>query len=443
MAGDLVPFTELLSKIVDNRGRTCPTADTGLPLIATNCIRNDRLYPTFDNVRHVSKETYDNWFRGHPEPGDLIFTCKGTPGRVCMTPDPVPFCIAQDMVAIRADPKKVHPKYLFALLRSKAVQDQIGNMHVGTLIPHFKKGDFHKLLLPVPGKKTQEFIGNTYFEMSALIELNRETNEILEEMARALFKSWFVDFDPVRAKLEGRPPAGMDAATAALFPDHFQDSELGQIPKGWEVKPLADMVEVIKGRSYRSDELAPSDTALVTLKSFLRGGGYRTDGLKPFTGEYKPSQVVKAGDLIVAFTDVTQAAEVIGKPAIVRGDEQFQTLVASLDVGIVRTKTEFVSIPFLYCLFLGGSFQAHAYAHSSGTTVLHLSKEALPSYACIVPPIEIAKKFGEIGRQIFKLLEENAAESRDLATLRDTLLPKLLSGEVSAPAAEELIAASR
>ena len=139
-----VQFTELLSKIVDNRGRTCPTAEDGLPLIATNCIRNEYLYPAFEKVRFVDQETYKNWFRGHPEPGDLIFVCKGTPGRVCMTPDPVNFCIAQDMVAVRADPKKVYPKYLFAALRSNDVQTQIGNMHVGTLIPHFKKGDFDK-----------------------------------------------------------------------------------------------------------------------------------------------------------------------------------------------------------------------------------------------------------------------------------------------------------
>jgi type I restriction enzyme S subunit len=175
------PFTEVLSTIVDNRGRTCPTAESGLPLIATNCIKNDLLYPAFEKVRYVSKETYDNWFRGHPEPGDLIFVTKGSPGRVCVTPDPVSFCIAQDMVALRADPRKVYPRFLFALLRSEAVQAQIGNMHVGTLIPHFKKGDFDKLLLPIPDKKYQQAIGDIYFELSAKIELNRRMNETLEE----------------------------------------------------------------------------------------------------------------------------------------------------------------------------------------------------------------------------------------------------------------------
>ena len=431
MAVEEYPFSELLSVVIDNRGKTCPTADSGIPLIATNCIRNELLYPTYDKVRFVSRETYSNWFRGHPLPGDIIFVNKATPGRVCLVPDPVDFCIAQDMVAVRADPKRVYPNYLLAVLRSPAVQEKIGQMHVGTLIPHFKKGDFDKLLLPIPERKTQEFIGDAYFALSAKIDLNRRMNATLEAMARALFQSWFVDFDPVRAKLDGRKPIGLDETTAALFPDSFQISEAGHIPKGWKACPLAELIEVVKGRSYRSEELAESKTALVTLKSFLRGGGYRTDGLKPFTGEYKPNQRVRAGDLVVAFTDVTQAADVIGKPALVRSDKRFETLVASLDVGIVRPKSKHVSIPFLYCLFLTAEFQAHTYSYATGTTVLHLGSTAIPSFVSVVAPVDIAEKFAERADPIFCLIDENAKQSRTLATLRDTLLPKLLSGELS------------
>ena len=199
MTCDEVPFTDVLSKIVDNRGKTCPTAEVGIPLIATNCIRNENLYPTFEKVRYVDDATFNSWFRGHPEPGDLIFVTKGTPGRVCMTPDPVGFCIAQDMVAVRADKSKIDPNYLLAVLRSRDVQTQIENMHVGTMIPHFKKGDFDKLRLPVPDRQTQESVGAIYRILSDKIELNRRMNETLEAMARAIFKSWFVDFDPVRA----------------------------------------------------------------------------------------------------------------------------------------------------------------------------------------------------------------------------------------------------
>ena len=130
-------FKELLSRIVDNRGRTCPTAETGTALIATNCIKDDQLYPVFERVRWVDAETMETWFRGHPEPGDILFVLKGSPGRCCLVPDPINFCIAQDMLALRADESKVSQKFLFALLRSSIVRNAIDNLHVGTLIPHF------------------------------------------------------------------------------------------------------------------------------------------------------------------------------------------------------------------------------------------------------------------------------------------------------------------
>ncbi len=168
---DYQPFGQLLKNVVDNRGRTCPTADSGLPLIATNCISNDYLYPLFEKVRYVDDKTYHSWFRGHPEPGDIIFVLKGSPGRVAWVPDPVGFCIAQDMVAIRADEKKIYSKYLFAVLRSTVIQQEIEGLHVGTLIPHFKKGDFDDLQIPIVKPDLQKYIGDQYFNISLKIDL--------------------------------------------------------------------------------------------------------------------------------------------------------------------------------------------------------------------------------------------------------------------------------
>ncbi|BAC19138.1 type I restriction modification DNA specificity domain protein [Corynebacterium efficiens YS-314] len=142
-------LTDLLSFIVDNRGRTCPTSETGIPLIATNCVKDDELYPVFEKVRFVDETTYETWFRAHPEPGDILFVCKGSPGRTALVPDPVSFCIAQDMVALRVDPTVVNNRYLYYMLQSQKTRHQIENMHVGTMIPHFKKGDFPKLVLSV------------------------------------------------------------------------------------------------------------------------------------------------------------------------------------------------------------------------------------------------------------------------------------------------------
>ncbi|WP_291118773.1 restriction endonuclease subunit S [Flavobacterium sp. UBA6135] len=234
-------LTELVENIVDNRGKTCPTAETGIPLIATNCIRNEKLYPDFINIRYVSDKTYENWFRAHPQPEDLLFVLKGTPGRVCWTPNPVNFCIAQDMVALRAKKNIIYPKYLFALLRSKLAQDRINALHVGSLIPHFKKTDFDKLELPVfEDINYQKEVGDMYFDICDKIENNLAINKTLEEMAMALYKHWFVDFGPFQN-------------------GEFVESELGLIPKGWEIGKLEDLLEIKYGKDHKklSDGLIP------------------------------------------------------------------------------------------------------------------------------------------------------------------------------------------
>ena len=173
---DTKPLTELLEAIVDNRGKTVPTTDTGRVLIATNCVTNNTLFPVYDKVRFISDETYKTWFRAHPIPGDIIFVNKGTPGKVCMVPDPIEFCIAQDMIALRANDQKIYNKYLFAVLRSERIQKQIYNTNVGDVIPHFKKQFLDQLLIPIPPREIQEFIGNLYYQLSYKIELNKQIN---------------------------------------------------------------------------------------------------------------------------------------------------------------------------------------------------------------------------------------------------------------------------
>lgn len=171
-----VPLTELLSFIVDNRGKTVPTAPSGHKLIATNCVTNNTLFPVYEKIRYLSEETYQTWFRAHPIPGDILFVNKGTPGRVCLVPDPVDFCIAQDMIALRADESKIYPKYLFAVLRSREIQQQIYNTNVGDVIPHFKKQFLNQLLIPIPERSIQESIGDLYYVLSLKAERNKKIN---------------------------------------------------------------------------------------------------------------------------------------------------------------------------------------------------------------------------------------------------------------------------
>ena len=177
---------------------------------------------------------------------DVLISMIGTVGEPCLIKEEPDFAIKN--IGLFKTNSESDGKWLYYYLRSKDAQQSILAYSRGTTQQYIPLGalrDFPILVTDDP--EEQRAIAHVLGTLDDLIELNRETNEILEEMARALFKSWFVDFDPVRAKLEGRPPAGMDAATAALFPDHFQDSELGQIPKEWEVSTIGEKLKTVLG----------------------------------------------------------------------------------------------------------------------------------------------------------------------------------------------------
>lgn len=413
---------DLLSFVVDNRGRTCPTAEDGIPLIATNCVKNSTLYPVFEKVRYVDEKTYANWFRAHPQPGDLIFVLKGTPGQVCITPDPVSFCIAQDMVALRANAEVVDPSYLFAALRSPGIQAEIANLHVGSMIAHFKKSDFDRLELPLPDRKTQGGIGGLYLRISEKIEHNTRTAATLEDMARALYRSWFVDFDPVWAKAEGRTPAHMDEATAALFPESFGDDGL---PLGWREGRLNELV------TLRNEKIKPSS---------------ETEALP-----YIPIDCIPAKSLLLSETRPGREAQSsltkFYSKDILFGAMRpyFHKVVVAPFEGTTRT-TVFPLYPHSENDFALSVMLLHdpttieyATAHSTGSTIPYAKwGDSMESMPVNIPPVELRMQFNEIACRVLGRLPHLFAENQTLAALRDTLLPKLMSGELRVGEAQEL-----
>ena len=418
-----IPLSKTTKFIVDNRGRTAPAIESGIPLIATNCITNQRLYPAFENLRYVSQETYDTWFRSHPLPGDIILTNKGSQnGAICLVPDPVGFVIAQDMVALRADESVIDPLFLFAVLRSSDVQREIKNLDVSGVIPHFKKTDFDKLHLPYPDRQVQEAIGRIYFDFCAKIELNRRMNATLEAMARALFQSWFVDFDPVRAKLDGRKPEGMDKATAALFPDAFQESPIGPVPKGWKVGMISDLATLNRGA------VNPGDFPTETFDHF---------SLPSFDNGRTPK--VELGSAIMSnkFT-VLPNSVLLSKlnphiPRIWLPDlNALRRSVCSTEFMVVCSKLGF-SREYLFSLFTSSAFASIYGTLVTGTTGSHqrIRPESVLEMKIVIPPPPLIQAFTDIAKPIFDRINHNTEQSRTLATLRDTLLPKLLSGELS------------
>lgn len=426
MASSPFSLLQLCSEIVDNRGRTCPVGHQGRPLIATNCIKEENLYPVYETERYVSDETYATWFRGHPQPGDILFVTKGSPGRVCMVPDPTDFCIAQDMVALRANRALIHPSFFFALLRSEATKKQIENMHVGTMIPHFKKGDFDKLWFNLPDLSIQESIGEFYLYLSKKIENQKSTNIILEAIAQAIFKSWFVDFDPVKAKAEGREPDGMDAATAALFPSTFEDSELGPIPQGWTVQGL-DAVAV-NVRVPAGKDLFTCDTKYVGLehiskRSLALSNWSTADTVESGKSCFQPMDIL-FGKLRPYFHKVCVAP--------------FHG-VCSTDILVLRpTSEEYYGLALMYAF--SDNLIAYATRLSNGAKMPRSSWSDLAGYRIVMPDRPSTQHFTSLIKTMIAKVLLNIEEMKSLAALRDTLLPKLMSGQLRVPEAEAIVA---
>lgn len=436
--------------------------DSGIPIISGQHLREAQV--TDGEFNFIKEAHADSLKNANVQRGDVIFTHAGNIGQVSFIPDDSAYqryVISQRQFYLRCNTDLMLPEFITYYFKTPEGQHRLlANANQVGVPSIARPSSYLKTIeVPAPSIEEQQVVVRNIKALDAKIRLNIGINQTLEAMAQAIFKSWFVDFDPVKAKItakqEGRDPlraamcaisgktdSELDAlppehyqqlaTTAALFPDEMVDSELGEIPRGWVTTPIRDVAELVKGKSYSSKDLVDNDqVALVTLKSFERGGGFRMDGFKPYVGPYKPEQVVLPGDLIVAYTDVTQAAELIGKPAVVVGVDHFKTLVASLDVGIVRPMNERVSRQFLYGLFMTDAFQSHTFAHTSGTTVLHLAKEGVPSYIFPCPDERLVGHFSKAAESMAMEKQKLLDQNRSLATLRDTLLPKLLSGELS------------
>jgi len=425
-----VPFTDLLSRIVDNRGKTCPTNATGIPLIATNCVKNETLFPVLEKIRYVSEETYNSWFRGHPQPNDLIFVTKGSPGQVCLAPDPVGFCIAQDMVAITPNPERVYPPYLFAALRSPQVQHDITNMHVGTLIPHFKKGDFDKLKIPVPSKERQIFIGDTFLRLSEKIESNTRMNETLEAMAQAIFRDWFVDFGPTRRKQDGAidpvkiiggvtQNAENAARLAALFPDAFGNNGL---PQGWKTSGLDDVADFLNGLALQKFPAKDGEPYLPVIKiAELRNG--ITPKSNRASLDVPEKCVVSDGDFLFSWSGSLLA--------------KFWTEgKGALNQHLFKVTSEKFP-PWLYASWVWHHLaEFQRIAASKATTMGHIQRQHLAEALCNLPPEDAITKLGVVVEPLVDLTVHNNLENRTLAKTRDLLLPRLISEEITLKEAE-------
>ena len=282
------------------------------------------------------------------------------------------------------------------------------------------------VLPPLP---EQQAIAHILGTLDDKIEMDRRMNQTLEQMARAIFQDWFVDFGPVRAKLEGRDPY-LPPELWSLFPDRLVDSELGDIPEGWGVKALGDCIDVERGLSYKGSGLLSSGVPMHNLNSIYEDGGYKNDGIKYYNGDYQPRHVTQPGEVIVANTEQGHDRLLIGFAAIVPkrfGDNG----LFSHHIYRVRPKSSCYLSPDFVCQLLNTQAMHDTVSgYATGTTVNMLPVDALKLPSVIVPPTQLVATFSTIAKAARTRKEQFISESQLLAAHRDTLLPKLVSGEV-------------
>ena len=355
-----------------------------------------------DGLAFISDEQAEGLRGVVLRPADILLNITGdgiTFGRACMVPkDVLPACVNQHVSIIRLDPQRA-----------------------------VTKGHIESFRLPLPPLPEQRAIAHILGTLDDKIELNRWMNETLEAMARALFKSWFVDFDPVRAKAEGRDP-GLPKPLADLFPDSFEDSELGEIPKGWRLASLPDVIDVNPTRALRKGLEAP----------YLDMANMPTRG-------HSPDEVVDRafgsgmrfmnGDTLVA--RITPCLE-NGKTAFVDFLETGEVGWGSTEYIVLRPKPPLPD-EFAYCLARSTEFRDFAIQRMTGSSGRQrVPVESLSHFRVVVAPKPVVKLFCRLIKPLFARSSAASKEGRTLAALRDALLPKLISGEVRVTAVKDL-----
>ena len=412
--------------------------DFGVPVIrGTNLGEVGNAPFIADDFVFLDEKKADNLASSNCAPNDIVFVAQGTVGKVGIVPTNTPFrrfVLSQNLMKVTVDPATADPRFVFYFYRSSLGQHEIMSRVNPTGVPCISKPLSSLRLFGVRLPRDvneQSAIAHILGTLDDKIELNRRMNESLEAMARALFKSWFVDFDPVRAKAEGRDP-GLPKPLADLFSSRLDNSESEEKPIGWEVMPAGDAVKAVGGGTPSTQE-----------PKYWGGGEYHWATPKDLSGLTAPilldteRRITEAGlsqissGLLPAGTLLMSSRAPVGYLAIA-------ALPVAINQGFIG----------MVCHGPVSNYYALNWCHfnmdvikqrASGTTFSEISKAAFRPISMLIPEKRVMQAFTNAVEPFYDAIKNTLEESRTLATLRDTLLPKLISGELRIPDAERII----
>jgi type I restriction enzyme S subunit len=427
MASDwrVLSLKEAGISLIDCDHRTPPASETGYPYVTIPQLKDGRL--DLSEARRITAQHYAEWTRkAKPSPNDIVLSRRCNPGETAFVPEGLEFALGQNLVLLRADGKEVFLPFLRWLVRGREWWEQIQRfINVGAVFDSLKCADIPSFELLIPPLGEQRKIAQILGALDDKIELNRRMNETLEAIARAFFRSWFVDFDPVRAKVGGRDP-GLPASIADLFPVRFVDSELGEIPKGWAVKGLDEIARFLNGLALQKYPARGHGSLPVIKIAQLRSGN--TEGADSAAADLGPDYVIRDGDILFSWSGSLDCVLWAGGSGALN-QHLFKVLPTMYPrwlcyLGIHRHLADFRHI-----------------AAGKATTMGHIQRHHLSEAKLAVPGPNLLDTLDAIVGPIVESTWRRSVQSHTLAELRKVLLPKLLSGELPVNAAEHLVEA--
>lgn len=422
---ELVPLGQVASFINGDRSTNYPKGedyvDNGIPFISAADLSDGCVQQS--GVKRISTAAYERLRNGKIQDRDVLFCLRGSIGKLAYVHPNEAGAIASSLVIVRAN-SKIDSRYLYFILRSQAGQQAAASLNNGSAQPNLSVSELQKVAVPLPPMPIQRQIAATLDSFDDRITLLRETNATLEAIAQALFKSWFVDFDPVRAKMEGRTPEGMDEATAALFPDGFETSELGVVPRGWRWGTLSDLATFQNGYAFKSKDWTDVGHPVVKIGDVkpgiidLEGCSYVARETVVGLDRFRLSR----GDLLVGMTGY------VGETGLVPSVEPAAYL--NQRVGRMATKSGVADLGYLYCAARSPAFKEFAEAQSHGSAQANVSGVSLMAFPAVIAPLPLMDRFNGAIADMLEVILTNHEQARTLSTVRDTLLPRLISGQL-------------
>lgn len=394
--------------------------EDGVPFLRSLNIQPHRV--VMDEIRYIRPDFHQRLRKSSLRPGDVVIVRTGKPGTCAVIPEWLPDANCSDVVIVRCGPK-INNRFLSYFVNSVAA-GHVAAHTVGAVQQHFNVGSARKIRIPLPSMEEQLEITSTLSALDDKIARLRETNATLEAIVQAIFKSWFVDFDPVRAKAEGRDPEGVPTEVVDMFPSEFEESELGAIPKGWRMRPIQDVIEAVFDGPHATPEESSIGPVFLGIRNF---SGTQLDfsnirHIKESDWARWTKRVLpRGGDIVFTY----EAA--LGLFALI---PDWLRCCLGRRTALVRVSEGDPARHYLFHYFTAKPFQDYLRSHTQhGSTVDRILVSEFPRYPVLWSSESLVAAFDGFAAPCWARIHQNLQQIQALAEIRDTLLPRLMSGK--------------